>query len=280
MEPLGSLAGVRIKLARADAHIVELRERLEPFVRAATDSIGRESDGETKLIYRARYVPDVDPAISAIAGDALFNMRSALDHLAYQLVMLDGRQPDRYSYFPIHGDPLNKNGNPRVVTISPGLFNRADIRTELEEVQPYNELGRGRSPSDSSLWLVNDLCNLDKHRLLIALTHTIDRYEPGWWGLVEGVEVTKATYRIVPIASGDSVGEFTFNRRAPADFDPHRTLGVTLDDVPVGHWSRLMSAPDLLAALRRGVAVDINRHFRNFFGPNEPLVATGPYTTG
>ena len=43
-------------------------------------------------------------------GDALFNMRSCLDHLAWRLVELDGGEPCHQRQFPIRDSPLNKEG--------------------------------------------------------------------------------------------------------------------------------------------------------------------------
>src|SRR5438105_3738552 len=39
---------------------------------------------------------------------------------------------------------------------------------------------------------------------------------------------------------------FTFNRAAPANFDPHIALAISLDEGPPGHWSRLTHAADLI----------------------------------
>lgn len=76
-----SLDGVGIKLDRAHRHIQELEALLDP-VTVAMNSPGNiygDEDGDpTKLVFRVRDVPAVDPAWGAIVGDALHNMRSAL----------------------------------------------------------------------------------------------------------------------------------------------------------------------------------------------------------
>jgi hypothetical protein len=55
-----------------------------------------------QLIYYVSAVQEPDPELSGIVGDALHNLRSALDHIAYQLVMIGtGQTPSRRVYFPI-----------------------------------------------------------------------------------------------------------------------------------------------------------------------------------
>ena len=128
-----SLDGVRIKLRRAKDHLTDLRSKLDPIADEATRSIvgAPSEDDPSTLVYRVTRVPDIDPIIAAITGDIVHNLRSALDHVAWQLVVLDNGQPTRDTVFPLHESTMNERGNPRVLTIQPGI------------TDPRN--GRGRS---------------------------------------------------------------------------------------------------------------------------------------
>ena len=144
-----SLDGVRAKLARADVHVAELRSLLEPIVAIATASVEceREASG-TRLVYRLTNVPVVPPVVAAVVGDVLQNLRSALDHLAWQLVLSDGGQPDELTQFPIYPTATNKNGNPRTVTIQPGISDPRILQALLD-AQPFSYSAHGHDPAET-----------------------------------------------------------------------------------------------------------------------------------
>src|SRR5438270_13940786 len=111
-----TLRGVRAKLERADKHIDDLERLVMPLADRATKGIVREEHfkpyfelGHPRYVYRATDVPEIGTDCATIVGDALFNMRSALDHLAVQLAYRDGVvdvAPN--AYFPCHGDSMTK----------------------------------------------------------------------------------------------------------------------------------------------------------------------------
>jgi hypothetical protein len=264
-----TLAGVRAKMTRADHHIHDLEEVTSPLRKIAEENIVREDDGDpTKIVYRVMSVPTIDSTAGLIVGDAVHSMRSAFDHLAYQLVLLDGSAPAENSYFPMHGTPLNKKGKPRNVTIAPGI-KRQDILDALIAVQPYK-----RQPGDpwaDQLYTINQLDIIDKHHLLLVVVARLDLDNPGWWGLDSGIPSPQMKIRPGPLKSGDPVAWFDFHgTRAPEDFDPHITLAITLDEGPPGHWLRRGPIVDTLRGVRHILTWSrINQYFRPLF-PGEP----------
>jgi len=126
--------------------------------------------------------PPRDP-ISLLVGDALHNMRAALDNLAYALAVAFTRPlPEEHasnSEFPIFGDEdrqgkcgvgashfnaQDKKGGP---ARGSGLAKiqgwHPDAQTVVEGLQPYQ---RGQNFRTDPLWILHDLDRLDKHRLL------------------------------------------------------------------------------------------------------------------
>lgn len=76
-----SLSGVRLKLTHAIHHLDDLEDRLAGIVETATASIECHRDATgTVLSFRMTDVPDIPSDAAAIAGDAIHNIRSALDH--------------------------------------------------------------------------------------------------------------------------------------------------------------------------------------------------------
>jgi len=280
--PPVSLRGVRAKLERADKHIADLAMLTEPLAQRATDSIVREEHFKVyfetchpRFVYRVTRIPEVDALCSTLVGDALYNMRSALDHLAAQLAFRDGVLPDdlaNNAYFPIHGESVNAKGNPRHIGI-PGVTD-AKVIDALKDIQPYQALeDYGHAVWNQALWLVNKLCNIDKHRLLLVMVHRLDMDAPNfpWW---EGTNVAGFNMTLKPLAPNDVIAWFDFRGVPDANFDPHISLAVSLDEGPPGSWPRSRSIAEFLSGLRHSITSDINWRFLHFF-PDEPMIV-GP----
>ena len=154
--------------------------------------------------------PPSDP-ISLLVGDALHNLRSSLDLLAFALASahtkpLPKELADR-SEFPIFGDE-NRKGIPgsgaamfgaRTRTGDPapnsGLSKiqgwHPDAQTVVEGLQPYK---RGKDFRSDPIWLIHDLDRVSKHRLLhpavaafsgtsweVMMTRNIKAIGPGFY---------------------------------------------------------------------------------------------------
>lgn len=254
-----NLDGVRVKLLRAKAHLEELRSRLGPLAAEATQSIVEAPDEHNPsiLIYRVTRVPDIDPMVAAIAGDIIHNLRSALDHLAWQLVVLDGGLPTERTAFPLHESPTNEKGNPRVLTIQP-VINDPLIMAAVETMQPYSAANYGHDPRTDSLGIIGRLDNIDKHRLLLTVTHTLDRHEPSWWGANEGDPTPTWAFNLEPLWTNAEVARFDFGSAAPpAGFEPNLKLSITIGEQEA-NWGKGLDIVGVLDGLRRSVAREIN----------------------
>jgi hypothetical protein len=245
-----NLDGVRIKLRRAGELTAELREKVAPLATIAEESIGciRSTDHPNRLEYRVRTVPAVDPMVAAIVGDIAHNLRSALDHLAWQLVRLDGGQPDENTVFPIHLSRLNRNGNPRNLTIAPGI-RRSDIMDAVEGMQPYDASRHGHPPETDALGILQRLNNIDKHRLLLTVVHTIDHDMPAYWGSNDGDPSPVYWFNTELLKPGDVVATFDFGEsEPPPSFHPNFSLVVTIEERDA-NWGRGRDVVELMQSL-------------------------------
>jgi hypothetical protein len=100
---MSHLQGPRIKLARAGRHIAELNELAGSYLNAKPFSLRKTAESNGDLVWRVSIDRQVPIEWSAIVGDAVHNMRSALDLLAWQLVEANSNQPSRDTCFPIAG---------------------------------------------------------------------------------------------------------------------------------------------------------------------------------
>lgn len=156
------LCQVTLKVKRAKEHIADLDTEIKAFLGTNPYRVAFKVDPETrKPIY---YVASVEPtpkSLPLIAGDAIQNLMSALDHLAYQLVCSDtGDKPPNpnWIYFPIQDDAAKYEAKKR------GKIEGASKETidAIDALKPYKG---GNDP----LWMLYRLNNIEKHRLLLTV---------------------------------------------------------------------------------------------------------------
>jgi hypothetical protein len=113
-----------------------------------------------KRIYYVSKVDRVPDNLTAIAADVIQNLRSPLDHIAYQLVLAarGGTEPEWTVYYPIAGSathyPATRNGKIKGV--------RQEVINAIDATEPYKG-GKGHA-----LWQLSELNKPDKHELLIS----------------------------------------------------------------------------------------------------------------
>jgi hypothetical protein len=150
------------KIVRANLHIRDLQTASDAFLGPNPYGVLEEHDTQTReFIYRVTRMPDVPDPIRAILGDAVNNLRSALDHTAWAFGerCVPPIKDERDIYFPIH-DSATKYEAFKTRRIVQDLWRGAiDV---LDQIKPY------KGGSDL-LWKLGELNNRDKHRLLIAV---------------------------------------------------------------------------------------------------------------
>jgi hypothetical protein len=101
-----------------------------------------------------------DPTHAVIAGEAIQNIRTALDYLVYALVLhTRGRKPRTRTQFPISTTSGDLFRSRHQIAELPG-----ELRRRIRKLQPYQSKGQ----RSATLSLIRDLSNTDKHRLLIV----------------------------------------------------------------------------------------------------------------
>jgi hypothetical protein len=156
------LALIQFKIERARRHVAELNSAVGTFFESNPYKVGTKRDPQTrKLIYYVESVRATPISFSTITGDVIQNLRSALDHLALQLFLVgtNGASGGRHIYFPIApGAAEYKSSVSRRIK---GM--RQDAVDVLNVIEPYKG-GKG-----NELWVIHELNNIDKHRLLVTV---------------------------------------------------------------------------------------------------------------
>ena len=184
-----------------------------------------------------------------ILGDCVHNLRSALDHIIWQVTLLDGGTPDDATQYPIASKSegqFERMAERRIAGLN------ARHRAMVKQTQPYH---RGDQASAHPLAMLADLSNTDKHRVVHTAfsivgydaSSTLDQLAAsaqqevspvvGWWLAKEGkLEHGTPWFRIV----------WSRDEKPPADvtIGGDVTTEVAFGDVglPASEFSKIADA--------------------------------------
>jgi hypothetical protein len=211
------LTGVNAKLSRAKDHIRTVKGEVISWQDSSPYSITKETNADfTRWALVIRLLKPADLLRlnllrwTLIIGDAINNLRSALDHLIYAIAVYEsGSNPppdEKRLAFPIC-DTFGefKDAAKRIKSLT------ADVRTAVESVQPYN---RTHPMLPALLAILRDFNNTDKHKLLrLAYSATSEGQVSFRW---EG----SRSEQPVPISTEFETGELK---------DGAEVMSITLD---------------------------------------------------
>jgi hypothetical protein len=235
---LPTLEGCEDKLRRARGQAVALRDEVRALFEAHPyEIIPEHQPGARQYVFHVRRLGPIDPDWPLLIGECLFNLRSALDHLALQLAILGQwrdltPEEEARCAFPI-ADTEAKFQKSQIQLL------RYGEKARITELQPFNAW-------DSSIWglmntphplagylgRLNTLHNIDKHRKLHAIWHGITGFPmvpPGFTG-------AGATDQ--RLEDGAEIGSWSYEGTAPeipdnVDVERYFPIGITLDEPSV-----------------------------------------------
>src|SRR6266849_6208527 len=146
------LVRITHKMERAKKHILDLQDAFQVFLDSSPYEVIRDYKPDTgEFVYRVAKIEPTPPSIMLIAGDAIHNIRSVLDHLIGQLVEANGQIPSRSNGYPIF---QNLNGymagkNRKIQGVSTIPANVIDV------TNPYKG-------GNDDFWILHELDNIDK----------------------------------------------------------------------------------------------------------------------
>lgn len=164
-------SGIDAKIDRANCQVDALNADIDEFCLNIKRSIVHEIDrdaGEQMWFYRGA-TPEVPIEWSIRAGEILYNLRSALDHLVWQLVVANGQKPSKDNQFPILDEEAqwtNRGTQNKLKGVAD------ECKKTIRFLQPFNPMlqlpinGQLRPCYAQVFRTLRDLCNIDKHRHL------------------------------------------------------------------------------------------------------------------
>jgi hypothetical protein len=233
-----SLKGCRAKLRHAEHHLQIVEDKIASFRERYPVRITVDCDvNQPAYVFHVWDVREPDLDWGLIIGDAAHNARSALDHLAYQLLIVglgrdltDADPEAQRIMFPVFEDPgkFRSNGERRIA----GL--RDVDRARIEELQPYNAWDEGiwgphqmpgpPAPVATYLGEVSRLDNADKHRIVQPVWFTA-----GFCALPKNpreLGITGGSSTDRPLGDGAEIGRWFFDRIPP---DPPDEMKVHMN---------------------------------------------------
>ena len=169
-----NLVGMHAKLRRAEQQIEKIIGEANTLCKQVKQGIVRDvrDDDEQVWIYRDE-TPDAPVRWSILIGEILYNLRSALDHLVWQLVLNNEQTPGRHNEFPIAIN--HQHWQQEKVRTLKGVSQRHQAM--IGYLQPFT--GGINLPFDvSKLKVLDDLSNIEKHRHLVVAVIASNGIEP------------------------------------------------------------------------------------------------------
>jgi hypothetical protein len=165
---LPNLKNPKLKVERAKEHLDFLNIKAREFIRLNPFRVTTEEDVQKGHYILQFHVPIIDLKLGIIADDVVYNLRSALDHITWQLALTTTDTPHERTAFPIIDRDTTKKMS-RFDDITRDV--PVNAINEIKELQPYH---RGAAYKDELLWKLDKLCNIGKHRIIPAHGTAID----------------------------------------------------------------------------------------------------------
>lgn len=153
--------GPKLKVVRAKHHVRDLETLFDNFVVNNPHRVNVHTHRDEPGVFLDVVGAPLPNETASIIGDAIHNLRAALDHLAAEAVRAGGNKPNRDTGFPIYLKEGDFGGAKSKLAGAPqGFFDF------VAGLRPYETCTDG-SPGNRRVWQLGQLDNLDKHITLL-----------------------------------------------------------------------------------------------------------------
>ncbi len=207
-----------LKVQRAERHLEEIKAAVAEYAsRNPYRAVRvRQPKGQRHIwLYRLEMTEEPDPMIPVVIGECLYDLRSALDHLA---VAIAPRKRKANAAFPVETtDPWEKDADGNFVypderrqSFSSKIRGMpAEALEMIIMAQPYQREGSELE----TLSLINRLENSDKHRTLVATGRGVMNARSVVRVGGEAIKQGTVGFR----ENGAEIAKFGFRDRAPSE---------------------------------------------------------------
>jgi hypothetical protein len=228
----GDIESVRLKIKRAKEHIYDLDAKRVAFLDSGAYCAPAKYDPHcSQTVYRVTKYTPVPPYFSLIAGDAIHNLRTALDYLAWQL----SASPDAMTCFPICETPEEHETAMR----------SRKVKSVPEKAKEAMRLLKPYKGGNNAFWQLHRLDIADKHHLLLANVGHVDKWRVNmessfdelheiWPGFaMPSVMDVRPFVKIVPVfKQGDELFRLTGNTEVNKDIEVAFNITFRQSEIP------------------------------------------------
>lgn len=155
---------IQAKIERANEHIDTLETEINSLIESDVYRLASEPEADARKSIISVVGPSPPLRFAVVVGEIIHALRSCLDHLICQLVIINGHAVTRDHQFPICDTPetfkaARRRGYMKGVS--------ASARALIEELQPYKK--SKENIKANVLYLLREMDNADKHRLLAVV---------------------------------------------------------------------------------------------------------------
>lgn len=227
-----SLDGCFEKCKRAWEHFETFDAEARAWLHLRPYRISGQFEPKTNEYVFHVHLTAADPRLSVLVGEIIHNLRSSLEHLVGQLVLVNGKplKAGRDGQgFPVLKKKPTKSFDEATRHKLSGVSGEA--RAEVEAVQFYK---RGNAPKSDPLIVLDYLWNSDKHQSLLTtnVSTQIDMERTTFNLNADAGRKLSVTWR--PLAGGEDgaeIARLTLDPQGPKPYvymDAHVTLEVAL----------------------------------------------------
>jgi hypothetical protein len=270
--PSHPLDSPREKVKRANHHIKDLEGLIRDFLDSKPYEVFIEEDVQAgRKRHRLRIRREPPPSWGPVIGEVLFNLRSALDHLACQLVILGGGPCTHETEFPVA-----KNRQAFESRLGSVKGAGKDAIKILRACKPY-------SGGNDLLWSLHQLNRVEKHRfplvafasyrnLIFNLKMTLPKDFPGGERIVAFPPLA-----LIPADRGEPLvdGAELYNEPIVRDPDmgdnPQATIEIAFGEPGIPQGEPLLDALHQIVGAVEGVVNSFEPLFPQPSSPRLPV---------
>lgn len=153
----------KLKIKRANKHISEFDGLIREFIKTDFCSFGIQKDSAGRNFLKFKMTKEPPCELPLILGDAVHNLRAALDIAYVELITNIGKEPTSWTTFRVWDDR-----DKLIKTLSEGILKGADdiVSMLADKVCAY-------AGGDALLCALDSLDIDDKHRLLVPIFNIV-----------------------------------------------------------------------------------------------------------